>query len=124
MNWEHACTLGYSQAARQAFESILTYNTFDFDEGCRVGCQSHDALFDTIHDLMKLIKNCVRSPRCNGNDTVCSGVSKPIDPKHRNPKSKVTIIKVINDDVSAVTLKRTDTTLDLSQKAKRFKERE
>lgn len=30
--------------------------------------------------------------------------------------------KVINDDISVVTLKRTDTTLDLSQKAKRFKE--
>lgn len=72
---------------------------------------------------MNATKNCVRSPRCNGNDTVCSGVSKPIDPKHHNPKSKVTNLKVINDDVSAVTLKRTDTTLDLSQKAKRFGKR-
>lgn len=33
---------------------------------------------------------------------------------------KSIILDVISDDVSAVTLKRTDTTLDLSQMAKRY----
>lgn len=38
-------------------------------------------------------------------------------------KNKSNNIKVLNENIPVVTLKRTDTTLDLSQKAKRFKEK-
>jgi len=52
--------------------------------------------------------------------TLCGQVwACPSSPTTGNPKIVVTC-KVIIDDVSAVTLKRTDTTLDLSQMAKRF----
>lgn len=64
---------------------------------------------------------CFASGANEGNDTVQVDYEQAhLKPTHLSPKFINVTFQVINDDISVVTLKRTDTTLDLSQMAKRF----